>query len=206
MEEIDLENLYNNAACGLITFKLNGTIVHANNTLLKWLGYTQDEIIDTLFSDLLFRGGKMYYNLFILPLLQLQTEVQEISFDIQTKTSTLPVLFSAVYFDANKSVGKVINAVIFKISDRKKFEAELLRQKNLVEQEVEKKTNALEEVAFNQSHLIRAPLANVMGLINLLDEESDLDYHHKAMLKLLKESAYKLDKVIKDIVFDASNQ
>lgn len=205
MEQIDLENLYNNAACGLVTFKLNGSIIHANNTLLKWLGYTQNELKDTPFPNLLFKGGKMYYNLFILPLLQMQTEVKEISFDIQTNTGSLPILFSAVSFQAN-SGDSIINAAIFKISDRKKFEAELLREKNLVEQEIEKKNSALEEVAFNQSHLIRAPLANVMGLIDLLDDEPALDDHHQAMLKLLKESAFKLDKVIKSIVFDASDK
>jgi len=180
--------------------------VHANQTLLNWLGTTQSEMKAILFPDLLFKGGRLYYNLFILPLLQLHTEVKEISFDIQTSAGSLPILFSAVALELNNSTETVINATIFKISDRKKFEEELLREKNLVEKEIEQKNSVLEEVAFNQSHLIRAPLANVIGLIAFLEEEPETSDQHKDIVKMLKTSALKLDNVIQSIVFDVSGK
>ena len=56
----------------------------------------------------------------------------------------------------------------------------------------------LTEIGFIQSHVVRKPLANIVGLVSILrttDANTDLDY----ITKLLLNSAEELDKVIKDI-------
>ena len=72
--------------------------------------------------------------------------------------------------------------------------------------EIKKYTNAIEEqnkkfreIAWLQSHIVRAPLARMMGIINLL-ADNDLDIaEHREFLKHLSTSADELDAIIKDI-------
>jgi sigma-B regulation protein RsbU (phosphoserine phosphatase) len=194
------EELYEHAACGLIAFQLDGAILHANTTLLNWLGASADELKNKKFTDLLYKGGKLYYNLFVHPILQMHAEVNEISFELQTATGSFPILFSAVYHELNDGQQKIINGTIFKIADRKKYEAELMREKNQVLNDNLAKTQALTEIAFNQAHLIRAPLANIMGLIGLLEAHQELDVNLSSLLDLLSKSAHNLDAVVKDII------
>jgi signal transduction histidine kinase len=53
-------------------------------------------------------------------------------------------------------------------------------------------TSTLQDVAYKQSHLIRRPLANIMGLVELL-EQSELDSSSKDIVKLLKQSVKELN-------------
>lgn len=59
--------------------------------------------------------------------------------------------------------------------------------------------DTFEQIAMNQSHMIRKPLANIMGLIPLLTEESAPD-DAATILQLLQESILELDKHLKDVV------
>ena len=43
-----IEDLYHQAPCGYHSVDKNGTFVYVNDTLLKWLGYTRDEVIGKL--------------------------------------------------------------------------------------------------------------------------------------------------------------
>ena len=65
---------------------------------------------------------------------------------------------------------------------------------------IESQNTKLKEIAWTQSHLVRAPLARIMGLVDLfnsnaLDEDETLQY-----LNYILASANELDKVIKEIV------
>jgi hypothetical protein len=57
----------------------------------------------------------------------------------------------------------------------------------------------LQEIAFEQAHLVRAPLANMLGLISLL-EQYPLSDEVKDLLSLLHASTIQLDLQIKAIV------
>ena len=62
---------------------------------------------------------------------------------------------------------------------------------------------ALEDIAWRHSHLMRAPLANIIGLVNELTKPSDLltnDPEKVQLLKYLQSEAKKLDQVIRDNV------
>jgi PAS domain S-box-containing protein len=63
--------------------------------------------------------------------------------------------------------------------------------------EIETKNKKLEEIAWIQSHLVRAPLARVMGLVNLLELSKD---HAPEILEHILTSANELDAIIRDIV------
>ncbi len=88
-------------------------------------------------------------------------------------------------FNKNKEIiGVSFNST--NIDQRKKAELILIE-----------KTAHLEKIAWNQAHEIRKPLANILGLTELLSEEID-KAKYQQILKLLTESTKELDDVLRD--------
>jgi len=65
-------------------------------------------------------------------------------------------------------------------------------------QTIEFQNKKFKEISWIQSHLVRAPLARVMGLATLLAAETD-EREKDEMLKMLQISSAELDNIIKDI-------
>jgi len=57
----------------------------------------------------------------------------------------------------------------------------------------------MEEIAWMQSHIIRAPLASLMGLVNILHEELKPNLANEELLTHILYSAHQLDDVIRKI-------
>ncbi|TBW26434.1 PAS domain S-box protein [Gramella sp. KN1008] len=71
------------------------------------------------------------------------------------------------------------------------------RKKHLLA--IEEHNRKLKEIAWTQSHVVRAPLAKVLGLVDLLlNYKNDLDNVDELLQNILN-SAYELDKIIKQI-------
>jgi PAS domain S-box-containing protein len=134
---IDAEALYQDAPCGYLSFLPDGTIIKINRTLLKWLEYTDEQVITKMkFSELLSTGGRLYYQMFYYPLILFKGTVNEISFDICRKNgSRFPALLNSVSLKDDEGQILAVNVVITDITDRKKYETELLRAKQLAEAE-----------------------------------------------------------------------
>ena len=64
---------------------------------------------------------------------------------------------------------------------------------------IEKQNKKLHEIAWIQSHVVRAPLARIMGLINIIKNYGIEDTDSENLLSLLMTSAEELDVIIKDI-------
>lgn len=65
-------------------------------------------------------------------------------------------------------------------------------------QEIDVKNEKLSEIGFIQSHVVRKPLANIMGLASVLDP-MDMNENHRAVVEKLIASAKELDMMIKEI-------
>ncbi|MDB5061928.1 MAG: domain S-box protein [Mucilaginibacter sp.] len=66
------------------------------------------------------------------------------------------------------------------------------------EEQINLKNQSLDRIAYVNSHIIRKPLANILGIINsleLLPHNNNFD----EPLKMLKQSALELDNIIKDV-------
>ena len=63
---------------------------------------------------------------------------------------------------------------------------------------IEKNNRRLKEIAWTQSHVVRAPLARIMGLIDLLESEDEVEDKSQLLEYILK-SAKELDQVIRKI-------
>ncbi|EPR67924.1 diguanylate cyclase/phosphodiesterase (GGDEF & EAL domains) with PAS/PAC sensor(s) [Cyclobacterium qasimii M12-11B] len=69
-------------------------------------------------------------------------------------------------------------------------------------QAIEGQNEKLKKIAWMQSHGVRAPLARIMGLVELLKTDSDLlgEQEKEQVLKHIMTSATELDEVIREIV------
>lgn len=61
------------------------------------------------------------------------------------------------------------------------------------------KEQIMNDIAFKQSHLVRSPLTNIMGLVSIL-KDLDLGPNAQSVIKMLAASADRLDEVIKAII------
>lgn len=137
MFAINSEYALENAPCGFISFYADGTIVQINKTLLKWLNYSKDEVIfKKNFQDILDSGGRLYYQMYLFPLLNMQDHINEISLSILSSdnTSISCLLNASAIKDEDKSI-QLIHASLFNFTDRKKYELEILRTKTQAEEE-----------------------------------------------------------------------
>jgi len=66
--------------------------------------------------------------------------------------------------------------------------------------EIEQQNRVLREIAWTQSHVIRAPLARLMGLTSVLDFEDQDPDEQKEILKHINSSAKELDCIIRDVI------
>jgi PAS domain S-box-containing protein len=73
------------------------------------------------------------------------------------------------------------------------------KELNSAREEIDSKIRTIADIAFAQSHWVRSPLANILGLISIL-EHADVDANTRGLLGMLKESTERLDQVIRQVV------
>ena len=117
------EDLFENAPCGYLTCRDDGTIVRANRTFERWSGHDRAALAGRRFSDLLTPAGRIYHETHYAPMLQMQGEAREIALDIiAADGSRLPALVTSLVRD-----GGLVRTAVFDASDRRRYEQELLR-------------------------------------------------------------------------------
>lgn len=63
----------------------------------------------------------------------------------------------------------------------------------------ERQQRLLEKISWIQSHKVRKPLANIIGLVDLMEKSKKLDEEDTAVMGMLSSSAKELDGVIREI-------
>jgi signal transduction histidine kinase len=75
-----------------------------------------------------------------------------------------------------------------------------------ITQEQQLKRNMLDqneklyEIAFLQSHQVRAPIVRLLGLINLINYDDFSDPENKEIIHALKDSTENFDEIIREII------
>ncbi|WP_163400436.1 PAS domain S-box protein [Flavobacterium fluviatile] len=67
-------------------------------------------------------------------------------------------------------------------------------------QAIESQNSKLQEIAFSHSHIIRAPLTNIMGILNLIKETDPGNPESAELLEYLSKSCNQLDEKISEVV------
>ncbi|HER41227.1 MAG TPA: hypothetical protein ENO10_08405, partial [Salinimicrobium catena] len=66
--------------------------------------------------------------------------------------------------------------------------------------EIKKQNRILKEVAWEQAHVVRAPIARLKGLLNLFDEDYNGEWEKEEILQLIKDSTEELDNIVINII------
>ena len=69
-------------------------------------------------------------------------------------------------------------------------------------QTIELQNERLKEIAWTQSHIVRAPLVRILGIIQLFENEALSESEMPVFLEYLKISAYEMDGLVQKIVSD----
>ena len=157
----DDDEPYEDSPSGSVSSLVDGTIIRANRTLRRWLGY-DDELVERRFLDLLAPGDRIYYETHYAPLLLMQGEVRGVAIElIRADGTRLPCLISSVLRPADEKRPAVIRTTVFDATDRRKYEQELLRAREEA-REAESRARALAKTL--QQSLIPPELPHVPGL------------------------------------------
>lgn len=203
---IDPEFIFNEAPIGFVSFKPDGEIIKANCTFYSFFDKTERELPSANFLKLLTKGSALYFQMVLNPLLNLREYTNEISLSFSTPTENFDALFNAKAYKDEHGKVIVVNAYLMKIIDRKKYEAELLLAKRMAEDSLNSAKKIIDDnneqfmkIALNQSHMIRRPMANMLGLISIL-KDIQISEDGADLIRLLETSAEELDTQIKEIV------
>jgi sigma-B regulation protein RsbU (phosphoserine phosphatase) len=204
---IDPEFIFDEAPIGFVSFEPNGRIVKGNERFYSWFGKTEADMAFENFFKLLSKGSNLYFQMVITPLLNLRGFSNEINFSFISETETFDTLLNAIAYKDDKGKIFLINAYLVKIIDRKRYELELKLAKKIAEESLHNAKKIIDEnneqffqIAMNQSHMIRRPLANMLGLLTILKDVNNLPAEADNLLKLLQVSAEDMDELIKEVI------
>lgn len=116
--------------------------------------------------------------------------------------------FSGV-FKHRKKNGEVIdveitsNPIIFGRKKAEIVQATDITEKLMQMRAIEEQNKRLRDIAWTQSHIVRAPVARLMGLIDLIRNRETDEAERNQYLEYIYESAEEMDEIIRGIV-DAS--
>jgi PAS domain S-box-containing protein len=174
-------NCFEQAACGLVIADINGTILRVNSVFCHWLGYDLHELVGVrTVSDLLTVGGRLFQQTHWGPLLEIQRSVAELKLEILSRDRRrIPMLLNVRRVESGSDAFDHFAFMI--LSDRHKFEQELVKARKNAERALEAQRGAEEELrradrqkdAFlaTLAHELRNPLAPMRSVVDLLRTE-----------------------------------
>jgi signal transduction histidine kinase len=128
-----MDELLQQAPCGFLSFADDGTILQANATLERLLGRERGGLVGLRVEQLLAAGGRLFYQTYLLPLLMLHGEVEEIALALRPEHGDdLPVLLSAARRERD---GQTVNDCVMLVTrQRSRYEEDLLLAKKAAEE------------------------------------------------------------------------
>ncbi|MBO9535415.1 CHASE3 domain-containing protein [Herbaspirillum sp.] len=204
----EIEDLYNNAPCGYHAVdETNKTIIKINDTELKWLGYTREQVVGKMtHADLLAPKSAERYTRELLPQLLLKREL--VSQDLEYRRADGSVFTALLNATAilNPDNGHLVSrTVIYDISERKHAEEAIetlnadLKRQALHLHNVNKE---LESFSYSVSHDLRAPLRAISGYAMILEEDfaAALQEKGREQLQVIRRNVRKMDDLINDLL------
>jgi PAS domain S-box-containing protein len=132
----EVSDLYNRAPCGYHSLDPEGVFIRINETELRWLGYSRDEILGKKFSDVIAKEDVPAFEASFATLKERGWE-RDLEFRMVRKNGTiLPVLLSATAVKDSSGKFKMSRSTVFDISERLALE-EMKRLEWRASQEME---------------------------------------------------------------------
>ncbi len=194
----ELQRLYDSAPTGYHSLDANGRVVMMNQTELKWLGYTRDEVSGRPAQDFLSPGSREIFAA-EFPNYKQRGWLHDFEMEFQRRDgSVFPVLVTseALYDDQGDFV--MSRATVFDNTQRKAID-DALRQANL---EMQRAVRIKDEFLANMSHELRTPLTSVLTLDEVLLDHiyGPLTERQEKALRNIDTSARHLLALINDLL------
>ncbi len=186
----EAQDLYDNAPCGYHTLNAEGTIVAINNTELKWLGYSREELVGKRnLSELAINADSFRQGFNKVRTLG---QIQGVDSELVCKDgSILPVMInsSALYDGDGEFAG--CRTTLFEISARKEAENEML----LAKAEAERANMAKSQFLSRMSHELRTPLNSILGFSQLMEMKGLEPADEECVSQILKAGRHLLQLI-----------
>ena len=190
-------DLLDQAPCGFVSFRDDGTIIYANATLGRLLDLDVRDLVGQPFERILTVPARIFYQTHFFPLLKLHGRAEEIYFTLRAQSGApVHVLVNAARTEADGAVR--IDCVMLRIHERQKYEQELLLAKKTAENANAAKMRFLSMV----SHDLRTPLGAISGYVDLLllGLRGDVNDAQAQDLRRIKEMSHFLLGLLDDIL------
>lgn len=125
--------------------------------------------------------------------------------DLRIRNMLLNVFLLSQLKDQNTLLEEKVNLRTVELQESNR---ELEDAKKLLEEKIEAiqaQNSTLKEIAWIQSHVVRAPLARMMSAISLFELEDQTKISHKEISELILLSANELDEIVRDITQKSKN-
>lgn len=200
----NLEALFDLAPCGLAVLGPGYVLTACNRYFSGLVGRSPESMIGlTVFPGLLTVAGRIYFETHIAPLLRMQGRVDEVAFDlVMASGARAPVLLNAERIGELEGDEGVIRLAVFPASDRRKYEAEILRSRreaDAAREVAEAASKAKSDFLANMSHEIRTPLNAVVGVAGVL-ATTPLSTHQRDMVGMIETSGLLLVRLVSDVL------
>jgi len=187
-----VRDLYDNAPCGYHSLDANGMFTEINQTLLKWLMYSKDEVVGKLrFTDIITSEEKQVFEE-RFRVFKETGYVNDLEFCFRRKDgSEFPVILHsiAIYDERGRYLQSRTTSF-----DNTRWKTAETKIKNL--------NKELEAFSYSVSHDLRAPLRSINGYTKIIQEDYDhvLDAEGKRLLNVIIRNAGKMEKLIDELL------
>lgn len=192
-----IDPLLDDAPCGFVTFRDDGTILLANRTLADMLEYPRAELQGWHLQKILPPGARVFYNTHVFPILRLHGRAEEIYLALQTRSGLqIPVSFNAIRRERHGLW--VTDAILTRMLQRNRFEEQLLEARRNAERADALKAKFLSMM----SHDLRVPLTSIAGHADLLDAgiHGPLNADQQRSVVSMQRAARDVERMLDDIL------
>ncbi|TVQ12182.1 MAG: PAS domain S-box protein [Bacteroidetes bacterium] len=174
-------------------------VIYANKELSRLTELTEKQLVGNAFLEVLGCPISEDTRSEILHALKTRTSFKG-EFSCLTSNADNEVQWRLLYMAPVKKENEATNhfvAVLSDISETKTVE-KTLRENN---RQLQKTNQELDNFVYSTSHELRSPLMSVLGLLNLMETENDIEEDERnTYLTMIRESISRLDKIIHDII------
>jgi PAS domain S-box-containing protein len=191
--ESRFKSLFENSLDGVILSKVEGNIISANPSICKMLGYLHEELVNLQRNQLMDLEDDNV-KLMIEQRKRNGAYIGEISLKHKNGEEVPAEITTISLKDAKGQ--EYFSSIIRDITEKKKTENE---QKVLTE-ELLKNNQDLQQFSYITSHNLRAPVANLISLLNLYNKENPADDFNQLLIQKFEEATNQLNETLNDLL------
>jgi len=202
-KENDFEDFLEHSLSGYVTTDRTGSILSINSRIINWLGYEKQEMLGKRFSSFLAVGGRILYETHLSPMLRLKGTFEEVSLELIAKGGgRINVLINGYERLNENSEPDFIRLTVYKATERKVYEQNLLETINLAEQKLEHEkviAELREQFIAVLGHDLRNPLGAIKSGSSLL-LRSQLSEREIKVVNMIKNSSLRMEELIMNVM------